>query len=151
MDHQMGLAFVDMYCRDLRDIFFSDKRTTIQWYWQIVEKQIYNTELVRLYSVWLDLGLSKGCGWFWNLLGASWLKMLVAQCETNCRYTFVLVICHPFQRQNWGHNSHWGAANVVEIIWRPAGALQTWVGLTLDNCQKVNKTIMTDQQGAILN
>jgi hypothetical protein len=37
------------------------------------------------------------------------------------------------------------AASVVEITWRPAGALQTWVGLTLDNCEKVDKTIMTEQ------
>jgi hypothetical protein len=59
--------------------------------------------------------------------------MLEAQySETDCRYAFVLKIC-------------------VEITWRPAGALQTWVGLTLDDCKKVDKTINTDQKGATVN
>ncbi len=65
--------------------------------------------------------------------------------ETDFRYAFVLVACRRFQRQNWGHNSLWGAVSVVEITWRAAGALQVWVGLTLDNCKKADKTIMTDQ------
>ncbi len=37
------------------------------------------------------------------------------------------------------HNSLWGAASAVEITWRPTGALQTWVGLTLDNCKTLIK------------
>jgi hypothetical protein len=41
--------------------------------------------------------------------------------------------------------------SVVEINWRPAGVLHTWVGLTLDNCKKVDKTIMTDQKGSTSN
>jgi hypothetical protein len=65
----------------------------------------------------------------------SWLKMLVAQySETDCRYAVGL-----FK----GHDSHCGATSVVEKTWRPAGALQTWGGLTLDNCKKVDKTIIT--------
>ncbi len=43
------------------------------------------------------------------------------------------------------HNSPSGAASIVEITWRPAGALLTWVGLTLDNCKKADETIMIDQ------
>jgi hypothetical protein len=58
--------------------------------------------------------------------------------ETDCRYAYE--ICRHFQRQNRGHNTHTGAASVVEITWLRSGALQTWVGFTLDNCQKVDKT-----------
>ncbi len=84
--------------------------------------------------VWLGLGLSKGRVWFWIFLGAQYS-------ETDRRYAFVLVICRPFRRQNRGHNSLWGAGSVAEITWRPAGALQTLVGFTLNNCKKVDKTI----------
>jgi|688.fasta_scaffold1121042_1 hypothetical protein len=78
--------------------------------------------------------------------------MLVAQySETDFLYTFVFVICWNFQRLNWGHSSHWGAARIVEITWRPAGAVQTCFGLTLDRCKKIDKTIMADQSGATLN
>jgi hypothetical protein len=52
--------------------------------------------------------------------------------ETGCRYAFVLLIC-------------------VEITWRPAGALRIWVGLTLGDCKEVDKTINTDQKGAVVN
>ncbi len=54
----------------------------------------------------------------------SWLIMLMAQySETDCQYAFVLVICPPFQRQNWGHNPFEGL---------------------LVHCKKVEKTIMID-------
>jgi hypothetical protein len=50
--------------------------------------------------------------------------MLMAQySETDCQYAFVLVICPPFQRQNWGHNPFEGL---------------------LVHCKKVEKTIMID-------
>ncbi len=39
--------------------------------------------------------------------------------------------------------THFAAS--VEITWRPAYALQTWVGLTLDKCKKVDNTVMSDQ------
>jgi hypothetical protein len=34
-----------------------------------------------------------------------------------------------------------GATNVVEITRWPAGALQTWVGFTLENCKKLIKPL----------
>ncbi len=51
--------------------------------------------------------VNANCYWFYivsSLLSSS-----------DCRYAFVLVICRPFQRQNWGHNYLWGAASVVEL------------------------------------
>ncbi len=71
--------------------------------------------------------------------GLDLILLAVYFSTSECWNDFVLVICRPFQRQNWGHNSLWVVASVVKITWRHAGALQIWVGLTLDNCKKVEK------------
>ncbi len=73
----------------------------------------------------------------WTAVG---LILLAAYFSTTeCWYAFVLVICQPFQRQNWSHNFHWGAASVVEINWWPAGVMRTWVGQLQKSWKKTNK------------
>jgi hypothetical protein len=68
--------------------------------------------------------------------------MLVAQySESDCRFTLFFQSVGIFK----GRILFEVLPVVVEKTWRPAGAMYTWVGLTLDNCKKVDKAIMTDQ------
>ncbi len=62
------------------------------------------------------LPVNANTSWLYNASGA------ILYSETDCQYAFCSSNRH-FQRKNWGHNSLWGAASVVKITWRAAGAL----------------------------
>ncbi len=76
---------------------------------------------------------------FWYMQVCNGLIMLAAHFVILTAGTLLFLSVSLFKGRTELRNSLWGAVSTVEITWRPACAMQTWVSLTLDNCKKVDK------------